>query len=146
MTPEKVFYWCDFHRLQKLKEKDEETLNEARKLGLFGDPKTEVDGIPAEEYRGFLEIFEPAVIPKADITTKPRACNYGLLRAKGKYCVIYDADDNPDKDQLKKAAIAFSRSRQEIACLQSKLNFYNAKEKLQFNTIRFGNAATLGAN
>jgi cellulose synthase/poly-beta-1,6-N-acetylglucosamine synthase-like glycosyltransferase len=111
-----------------MEEKDEETLSEAKKLGLFGEPQTEVDGIPTEEYRDFIKIFEPVVIPKADITTKPRACNYGLLRAKGKYCVIYDAEDSPDKDQLKKAAIAFSRSPEDIACFQSKLNFYNAEE------------------
>jgi cellulose synthase/poly-beta-1,6-N-acetylglucosamine synthase-like glycosyltransferase len=113
-----------------MEEKDEETLNEARKLGLFGDPQTGVDGIPSGKYRDFLKIFEPVVIPEADITTKPRACNYGLLRAKGKYCVIYDAEDNPAKDQLKKAAITFSNAPEDIACLQSKLNFYNAKENL----------------
>ncbi len=113
-----------------MEEKDEETLQEARSLGLFGDPKNRVEGIPLEEYREFLKVFDPVVIPQADITTKPRACNYGLQRAKGKYCVIYDAEDNPDKDQLKKAAIAFSNANENIACLQSKLNFYNANENL----------------
>jgi cellulose synthase/poly-beta-1,6-N-acetylglucosamine synthase-like glycosyltransferase len=113
-----------------MEEKDEETVTEARKLGLFGDPQTEVDGIPPGKYRDFLKIFEPVVIPEADITTKPRACNYGLLRAKGKYCVIYDAEDNPGTDQLKKAAVTFSTASEAVACLQSKLNFYNAKENL----------------
>ncbi|MCW4047825.1 MAG: glycosyltransferase [Candidatus Bathyarchaeota archaeon] len=113
-----------------MEEKDEETLNEARILGLFGKPQTQVEGIPPHEYREFLKIFEPVVVPKADITTKPRACNYGLLRAKGKYCVIYDAEDKPDQDQLKKAAVAFAKAPQKTACLQSKLNFYNAKENL----------------
>jgi cellulose synthase/poly-beta-1,6-N-acetylglucosamine synthase-like glycosyltransferase len=111
-----------------MEEKDEETLEEARRLGLFGDLKKPVEGIPAEDYRAFLKVFDPVVIPQADITTKPRACNYGLLRAKGKYCVIYDAEDNPNKDQLKKAAIAFACADENIACLQSKLNFYNANE------------------
>ena len=69
-------------------------------------------------------------MPKADIATKPRACNYGLYRAKGEYCVIYDAEDKPDTDQLKKAAIVFSRSEEALACLQSRLNFYNAEENL----------------
>ena len=113
-----------------MEEKDEETIGEAKKLGLFGEPQTEVDGIPSGKYREFLKIFEPVVVPEADITTKPRACNYGLLRAKGKYCVIYDAEDNPSKDQLKKAAITFSNAPEDIACLQSKLNFYNAKENV----------------
>ncbi len=114
-----------------MEEKDEETLQEARRLGLFGDqPKEMVEGIPAEECREFLEVFDPVVVPRADITTKPRACNYGLLRAKGKLCVIYDAEDNPDKDQLKKAAIAFAAAKDDLACLQSKLNFYNANENV----------------
>ncbi|MBT0159152.1 glycosyltransferase [Candidatus Bathyarchaeota archaeon A05DMB-2] len=113
-----------------MEEKDEETRNEARILGLFGKPQTQVEGIPTQEYREFLKIFEPVVIPKADITTKPRACNYGLLRAIGKYCVIYDAEDKPDQDQLKKAAVAFANAPPKTACLQSKLNFYNAKENL----------------
>jgi glycosyltransferase XagB len=111
-----------------IEEKDEETLEEAKKLGLFGEPKELVKGIPAEEYREFLKVFDPVVIPQADITTKPRACNYGLLRAKGKYCVVYDAEDNPSKEQLKTAAIAFSQASENVACLQSKLNFYNANE------------------
>lgn len=113
-----------------MEEKDEETLGEAKKLGLFGEPTKRVEDIPAEDYREFLKVFEPVVIPVADITTKPRACNYGLLRAKGKYCVIFDAEDNPDEDQLKKAAVAFSNLPEDVVCLQSKLNFYNAKENL----------------
>jgi hypothetical protein len=113
-----------------LEEDDEETLAEAKKLGLFGQPEKMAAGIPAQEYRQFLKVFEPLVIPEAEISTKPRACNYGLLRAKGKYCVIYDAEDNPDKDQLKKAAVIFSRLPEEVLCLQSKLNFYNAKEDI----------------
>jgi cellulose synthase/poly-beta-1,6-N-acetylglucosamine synthase-like glycosyltransferase len=113
-----------------IEEKDDETLEEAKKLGLFGAPEKNVEAIPAENYREFLKVFDPVVIPRADITTKPRACNYGLYRAKGEYCVIYDAEDKPDEDQLKKAAIVFSRSEEELACLQSRLNFYNAKENL----------------
>ena len=113
-----------------MEEKDEETLGEAKKLGLFGKPTKLVEGIPAEDYREFLKFFEPVVIPEADITTKPRACNYGLLRAKGKYCVIFDAEDNPDEDQVKKAAVAFFHLPEDVVCLQSKLNFYNAKENL----------------
>jgi len=113
-----------------MEETDEETLGEAKKLGLFGEPTKCVEGIPAENYREFLKIFEPIIIPKADITTKPRACNYGLLRAKGKYCVIFDAEDNPDEDQVKNAAVTFANMPQDIVCLQSKLNFYNAHENV----------------
>ncbi|MCL5876444.1 MAG: glycosyltransferase [Candidatus Bathyarchaeota archaeon] len=113
-----------------MEEKDEETINEAKRLGLFGSPEKLVEGIPKEEYTEFLKLFDPLIIPAAQITTKPRACNYGLLRARGELCVIYDAEDKPDPDQLKKAAIVFLRSPEEVVCLQSKLNFYNADENL----------------
>ena len=62
--------------------------------------------------------------------TKPRACNYGLLRAKGEYIVIFDAEDDPAPDQLKKAVIAFERMEKDCVCLQSHLNFYNSEENL----------------
>ena len=113
-----------------MEEKDDETIHEAKLLGLFGSPKKRVEGIPKKEYTEFLEAFDPIIIPTAKVTTKPRACNYGLLRAKGELCVIYDAEDNPDPDQLKKAAIIFQRSSKDVVCLQSKLNFYNADENL----------------
>jgi glycosyltransferase XagB len=113
-----------------MEEKDEETINEAKALGLFGSPQRKVEGIPEEKYDEFLELFDPLVIPTADITTKPRACNYGLLRAKGEFCVIYDAEDNPDPDQIKKAVIVFNRLPHNVVCLQSKLNFYNADENV----------------
>ena len=47
------------------------------------------------------------VVPDSQPRTKPRACNVGLFFAKGQYLVIYDAEDKPDPDQLKKAFIAF---------------------------------------
>jgi cellulose synthase/poly-beta-1,6-N-acetylglucosamine synthase-like glycosyltransferase len=113
-----------------MEEGDKETINEAKLLGLFGSTKKMVEGIPRDEYSAFLKLFDPIIVPAAQITTKPRACNYGLLRAKGELCVIYDAEDNPDPDQLKKAALVFSRSNENLVCLQSKLNFYNADENL----------------
>ncbi len=67
---------------------------------------------------------EILVVPDAQPKTKPRACNHGLEYARGKYLVIYDAEDRPDPDQLKKAVIAF-RQYENVACFQSKLNYYN---------------------
>ena len=103
-----------------MEERDQETINEAKALGLFGSPTKMAEGIPQEEYAEFLKLFDPIIIPGAKVTTKPRACNYGLLRAKGELCVIYDAEDNPDPDQLKKAAIVFLRSPEDVVCLAVK--------------------------
>jgi cellulose synthase/poly-beta-1,6-N-acetylglucosamine synthase-like glycosyltransferase len=44
--------------------------------------------------------------------------------------VIYDAEDRPDRDQLKKAAVAFSRMREKVICLQAKLSYYNPDQNL----------------
>ncbi len=52
--------------------------------------------------------FEILIVPMSFPRTKPKACNYGLKRATGEYLVIYDAEDRPETDQLKKAAYLFS--------------------------------------
>ncbi len=76
------------------------------------------------------DYFEIVVVPHSLPKTKPKACNYGLLHAKGQLCVIYDAEDVPDTDQLKKAALAFRKNPASIACIQAKLNFYNPHQNL----------------
>ena len=76
---------------------------------------------------GVAAPFQIVDIPVSYPRTKPKACNVGLAVAKSDYLVIYDAEDRPDPDQLKKAVIAFSQCVDNIACLQAKLNFYNTK-------------------
>ena len=70
------------------------------------------------------------VVPYSEPKTKPKACNYGLNLAKGEYIVIYDAEDIPEPDQLKKAYYSFSKSDEKVICLQAKLNYYNPKQNL----------------
>lgn len=65
------------------------------------------------------------VIPDSQPKTKPKACNYGLFFARGEYLVIYDAEDLPDPDQLKKAVVAFRNFPEEYICFQAALNYYN---------------------
>jgi hypothetical protein len=67
-------------------------------------------------------------IPDGAPRTKPRACNVGLSFAKGEYLVIYDAEDRPEPDQLKKAVIAFRDGGNDLACVQAALNYFNAHE------------------
>ncbi len=64
-----------------LEECDGETLAEARRLEL--DRRCEL-----------------IVIPPSHPQTKPKACNYGLQCARGDLIVIYDAEDEPEADQL----------------------------------------------
>jgi cellulose synthase/poly-beta-1,6-N-acetylglucosamine synthase-like glycosyltransferase len=72
----------------------------------------------------------PLIVPRSKPQTKPKACNYGLIRARGQYVVIYDAEDRPESDQLKKAYLAFRRLPENYICIQSKLNYYNCNDNL----------------
>jgi glycosyltransferase XagB len=68
----------------------------------------------------------PDVVPR----TKPRACNVGLLRARGDYVVIYDAEDRPDPGQLKQVVAAFRRVPRDVACVQAKLGYWNRDQNV----------------
>lgn len=68
------------------------------------------------------------IVPAGEPRTKPRACNVGLLLCRGEYVVIYDAEDRPEPDQLRKALVSFrhdSGRQGQLACVQASLNFYN---------------------
>ncbi len=82
---------------------------------------------------------EIIICPHSFPKTKPKACNHGLLKARGKYLVIYDAEDCPESNQLKKAICAFSKIDEKIICLQSKLNYYNPYENwlTKFFTLEY---------
>ncbi|MCM8786068.1 MAG: glycosyltransferase [Candidatus Omnitrophica bacterium] len=67
-------------------------------------------------------------IPDLKPKTKGKALNFGLNQAKGVYLVIYDAEDIPERDQLKKAVIGFRKVSDNVVCLQSKLNYYNPNQ------------------
>ena len=74
--------------------------------------------------------FEIVVVPDAKPKTKPKAMNYGLQFATGDIITIYDAEDAPEKTQLKKVVVAFAKSPKEVVCVQGKLNFYNPYQNL----------------
>ena len=74
--------------------------------------------------------FHIVTIPKGTPQTKPRACNVGLYFASGEYLVIYDAEDAPDPDQLKKCVVAFRRGGEKTVCVQAALNYFNADENV----------------
>ncbi len=92
-----------------LEEKDDETLQAA---------KAEK---PPANWR-FL------VLPDSIPRTKPKALNYGLNFAKGEYLTIYDAEDLPEPDQLKKAVEAFRTHSDDYICFQAALNYFNKNE------------------
>lgn len=74
--------------------------------------------------------FKLVIVPQSTPKTKPKACNYGLLQAEGEIVVIYDAEDRPDPDQLKKAVLAFQKADPRVTCVQAKLNYFNQDQNL----------------
>ncbi|MFH0938886.1 MAG: glycosyltransferase [Planctomycetota bacterium] len=92
-----------------------------------------------------VEVIIVPTVPKGQPRTKPRACNWGLENAHGEYLVIFDAEDQPETDQLKKAVITFrkleSAGKKHVACLQAKLNYFNAQQNTltRFFTLEYTN-------
>lgn len=76
----------------------------------------------------FPAIFEVIVVPFHMPKTKPKACNYGIHFSRGKYLTIYDAEDIPDTDQLKKVVSLFEKLPDNYICVQSALNYFNRNE------------------
>jgi len=74
--------------------------------------------------------FKLVIVPHGRPKGKPKACNYGLLQARGEYVVIYDAEDVPEPDQLKKAVVAFREADPRLACVQARLNYFNRDQNL----------------
>lgn len=67
-------------------------------------------------------------VPDGEPRTKPRAINYALASARGDYVVVYDAEDIPEPDQLRRALAAFQAAGPDLGCVQSSLNTYNPNE------------------
>ena len=74
--------------------------------------------------------FKIVPIPKSYPRTKPKACNVGIEDGEADLLVIYDAEDHPEPDQLKKAAWAFHDVPDNVACIQAKLGYYNPRQNL----------------
>jgi cellulose synthase/poly-beta-1,6-N-acetylglucosamine synthase-like glycosyltransferase len=94
-----------------IEEDDDKTLNAVRALDF-----------PAN--------FEVIVVPFHMPKTKPKACNYGLHFSRGKFLTIYDAEDIPDADQLKKTVFLFNKLPANFICLQGALNYFNRNENI----------------
>jgi len=56
------------------------------------------------------------MVPDGTPKTKPRAYNVGLAEAKEEFLVIYDAEDHPEPNQLKKSVAVFRRAEKDLGC------------------------------
>jgi glycosyltransferase XagB len=92
-----------------IEEDDDKTLNAVRNLD-------------------FPAVFEVIVVPFHMPKTKPKACNYGLHFSRGEFLTIYDAEDVPDTDQLKKVVALFNKLPENYIVIQCALNYFNRNE------------------
>jgi hypothetical protein len=74
--------------------------------------------------------MEIIAVPPSHPRTKPKACNVALAHVRGEYVVIYDAEDAPAPDQLKRAYVMFRDGTSDLACVQASLNYYNRDENI----------------
>ncbi|MBJ7542924.1 glycosyltransferase [Rhodomicrobium udaipurense] len=86
------------------------------------------DTIEAAQKLAFPGNVDLVVVPDREPRTKPKALNYALHFASGEFVVIYDAEDRPEPDQLRKAATVFAQAPADLVCLQARLDYYNARE------------------
>lgn len=68
------------------------------------------------------------ILPESLPKTKPKACSYGLQFSRGEYLTIFDGEDIPAPDQLKKALIGHRRLGPQCLCVQAALNYFNSRE------------------
>jgi cellulose synthase/poly-beta-1,6-N-acetylglucosamine synthase-like glycosyltransferase len=64
--------------------------------------------------------FEVLSVPPRGPRTKPKALTYALSLVRADYVVVFDAEDRPEPDQLRKAVAAF-RERPGLGCVQARL-------------------------
>jgi len=72
--------------------------------------------------------FEVLIIPESHPQTKPKAMNYALPFVRGEIVGIYDAEDAPEPDQIRKAVNALAVADPATVCVQARLNHYKATE------------------
>ncbi|MCU0828968.1 MAG: glycosyltransferase [Tabrizicola sp.] len=88
-----------------------------------GDQLT-IDALAKAELPPWMRII---LVPEGEVKTKPRALNHALDYARGAIIGVYDAEDAPEPDQIRKVVARFQRSGPEVACLQGVLDYYNPR-------------------
>ena len=72
--------------------------------------------------------FEIITAPPSGPRTKPKALNVALPFARGSFTVVYDAEDVPEPDQLRRAFATFMAADDRLACVQAALTIDNTTD------------------
>lgn len=71
--------------------------------------------------------FTVVRVPVAPPRTKPKALNYALFDARGAFVAVYDAEDVPDRRQLRAALDAFAAGGAKLGAVQAPLLIDNGR-------------------
>ncbi len=72
--------------------------------------------------------IRPVVVPEKGPRTKPKALNYALELVNSPYVVVFDAEDIPEPDQIRRALAAFAEGPDDVACVQARLAIHNTRQ------------------
>ena len=84
-----------------------------------------LDAVAALDLPGNIR---PVVVPEKGPRTKPKALNYALELVTSPYVVVYDAEDIPEPDQIRRALAAFAEGGSDVACVQARLGIHSARQ------------------
>ncbi|OYW57760.1 MAG: glycosyl transferase [Rhodobacterales bacterium 12-65-15] len=93
-------------------------------LAVEADDKVTLAALNAAELPPWIRVI---MVPGGEVKTKPRALNHALGYARGTIIGIYDAEDAPAPDQLRKVVARFAVAGPKVACLQGILDYYNPR-------------------
>jgi len=92
------------------------------KLIVERDDEKTIDAVKAIVLDPCFEIlYAPGLAPR----TKPKALRAAMPFIRGEYVVIYDAEDRPERDQLRTALARFRAGTNDLACVQARLAIDN---------------------
>jgi cellulose synthase/poly-beta-1,6-N-acetylglucosamine synthase-like glycosyltransferase len=92
------------------------------KLVIEADDRQTAAALSALKLPAYMDVV---VAPPGLPRTKPRALNVALPLARGTFVVVYDAEDLPDRNQLRLAVARFAEQPPDVACLQARLLIEN---------------------
>ena len=95
------------------------------KLVLEADDRETLAVLKRIAMPGFIEVI---IAPPGEPRTKPRALNVALPLARGHFTVVYDAEDVPEPNQLRKSVATFACLPGDFACLQARLTIDNTDD------------------
>ena len=72
--------------------------------------------------------FEVLLAPDHGPRTKPKALNAALPFVRGTFVAVFDAEDQPEPDQLRLALEAFVANDERLACVQARLTIDNTAD------------------